>query len=1084
MKFYYQILTTPTADTPGSALLLHFPGKRYLFGQIAEGFQRACTERGTKLTDVSDVFLSGRMGWETTGGLIGMILTKADARASSKEALEALEREKEANRQKRGWTKKDTKQTPANAELEDPQHDLTVHGSKNLAHTLATARRFVFRQGLPVHTKEYDAESAAKRLHTYQSDPFEVPTFSDENIKVWAMPISPSSTTPRSQSPKKRSLDEFREDVQGLVEVDQQSKDQLVRQSVVSHMFDSTWTLDALEETRLADVKMPAQIFVRNPETKDLDKYTGPLPGGDEEVPEMTVLVRKPWPGASISKIPTTTPCDESLCYIIKNHDLRGKFDAKKAIALNVKPGPDFGALTRGETVKATDGRTVTPDMVLEPTKPGKGLAVMDLPTPEYVESLLNRPEWKSPSIASNLAAFFWILGPGVGDHPGLHEFVTSMPDCKHIVSSTDYCPNYIAMQSVAGSAIRMARIRPDNYLVPIHDNNSVPQTQSSLEDRIAVDSHKHGFERAEPGLIVSMEPEFRINSDEVPRRLNAGSILTKMPQSAIRRARLVTKRLQHPLRQEKIQQFMSDIPGADAEIITLGTGSSAPSKYRNVSSTLVHVPGRGYYLLDCGEGTLGQLKRMFNPEQLRGVLQNLRLIWISHLHADHHLGTVSVIKAWYQENYPGGVSQSAGEPEKDMGKILDEKRLFIVSDLMMIEWLEEYAGVEDFGFAKLIPLSAYLYRTGDEGMKWSFKYRHCRADGSYRGREVEHIKPEQSELKFNCKGSPGEELSAKLRKATGLSDILTAYVSHCRGAMAVSLVFPDGFKVSFSGDCRPSPTFVTIGQDSTVLIHEATFSDDMVGSALAKKHSTAQEAIEVGRKMRARTILLTHFSQRYQKIAHFDQPKELVQDKSVTARDFRAHKSIRRKQATAAAEAASTDIPFENDIDAQEDLATDGPVALDLDASESLELSEPSELPEPDVPPRPIVPIIAAFDHMRVRIRDMYTLEQYAPAVERLFDIIERASKIEQNQAREQRRREVEENEKRKELKRESKFKIKKDQMDKEQRETAKAEKGARVSGRSPSRSRPQSPEAKVSIWDAPESESGWSSDDSGKDA
>ena len=38
-------------------------------------------------------------------------------------------------------------------------------------------------------------------------------------------------------------------------------------------------------------------------------------------------------------------------------------------------------------------------------------------------------------------------------------------------------------------------------------------------------------------------------------------------------------------------------------------------------------------------------------------------------------------------------------------------------------------------------------------------------------------------------------------------------------------------------------------------------------GDAQAKKHSTTSEAIEVGRKMNARRILLTHFSQRYQKI-------------------------------------------------------------------------------------------------------------------------------------------------------------------------------------------------------------------------
>lgn len=47
-----------------------------------------------------------------------------------------------------------------------------------------------------------------------------------------------------------------------------------------------------------------------------------------------------------------------------------------------------------------------------------------------------------------------------------------------------------------------------------------------------------------------------------------------------------------------------------DLEIVLLGTGSSQPSKYRNVSSIYINLFSKGGLLLDCGEGTLGQLKR------------------------------------------------------------------------------------------------------------------------------------------------------------------------------------------------------------------------------------------------------------------------------------------------------------------------------------------------------------------------------------------------------------------------------------------------------------------------------------------
>src|SRR5687768_1491515 len=37
MRSYVQIITTPTADTPGTTLLLHFDNKRYIIGNVSEG---------------------------------------------------------------------------------------------------------------------------------------------------------------------------------------------------------------------------------------------------------------------------------------------------------------------------------------------------------------------------------------------------------------------------------------------------------------------------------------------------------------------------------------------------------------------------------------------------------------------------------------------------------------------------------------------------------------------------------------------------------------------------------------------------------------------------------------------------------------------------------------------------------------------------------------------------------------------------------------------------------------------------------------------------------------------------------------
>lgn len=68
-----------------------------------------------------------------------------------------------------------------------------------------------------------------------------------------------------------------------------------------------------------------------------------------------------------------------------------------------------------------------------------------------------------------------------------------------------------------------------------------------------------------------------------------------------------------------------------------------------------------------------------------------------------------------------------------------------------------------------------------------------------------------------------------------------------------------------------PSTDLLELGMDSNLLIHEATMEDELLHEAVAKKHSTTSQAIDIGLKMRAKFIFLTHFSQRYAKLPRFD---------------------------------------------------------------------------------------------------------------------------------------------------------------------------------------------------------------------
>ena len=728
---YIHFITTPTADTPGTALLLHFMDKRYVIGNLHEGLQRAGLQTGARFFKAKDFFLTGKTEWRTSGGLFGILLTLADATKTSavskaqnaQEKLERRRKREEEERRNPPKKKKNrdlgpekTRDEPQNTE-EDPT--VTLHGGPNLSHTVATARGFIFRHGTPVRVNEHGEESVSRQDRDWE------PTWEDEHIQVWAMAVSPSNSDEnlRPSSPRKRTLGEYMNgqystaadvdeqwSTQPKKPADTEKRNQQLREFVVSEMFDSTWRHDNLVETSLRDVVMPAGIYIRDRVTRRLVRYTGPVPGGTQPIPDVKVLVRKPWPGALVDHLPPAKTSHTAMSYIIRNQQQRGKFKPDVAKALNVPSGPLWAALAAGSEVESSDGKTITPEMVLEPSQPGNGIAVIELPSSEYVRNLIHRPEWNAERIMTGVEGVVWILGPGVSEDQGLRGFIQSKPGIRHIFSSPDHCPNHLVQTSAAAAAIRHNQIDPVCFPVPVH-SNAIPSVLN-----MPIDKADNGPTRtdqelilAKRGLKIDLQPSFGISESDVVPLLNTALVVQETPREVIRLAHSAQRAISHT---PKTLIANQGLPSQDAEIICLGTGSASPSPYRNVSGTLLRVPGHGSYLLDCGEDTLGQLKRVFPEAELREILQDLKLIWISHLHADHHLGTISVIRAWYEEVHGKDPSKRSRttltEQLLDPVKFLSEgKRLFVVGHGLMMRFLGEYSGVEDFGYDQLVTMSS-----------------------------------------------------------------------------------------------------------------------------------------------------------------------------------------------------------------------------------------------------------------------------------------------------------------------------------------------------------------------------------------
>lgn len=220
---------------------------------------------------------------------------------------------------------------------------------------------------------------------------------------------------------------------------------------------------------------------------------------------------------------------------------------------------------------------------------------------------------------------------------------------------------------------------------------------------------------------------------------------------------------------------------------------------------------------MDCGEGSYGQIVRFYGKDRAKQVIRDLKAIFISHLHADHHIGLIGLLQARI--------------------KVCEEgKQNLLPIKLFAPEQIQSY-------------LSFYHYRI--EPVKQSYTL-------------VRNSTLQQQDTDDQKRNTYPE---------CGLLDIRTCLVPHCKHAFAVAITVDNEqqTKVTYSGDCLPSKALVELGKHSHILVHEATMEDELEDEAQLKMHSTVSQAIRQGDLMQAKYTILTHFSQRYAKLPRMD---------------------------------------------------------------------------------------------------------------------------------------------------------------------------------------------------------------------
>lgn len=289
-----------------------------------------------------------------------------------------------------------------------------------------------------------------------------------------------------------------------------------------------------------------------------------------------------------------------------------------------------------------------------------------------------------------------------------------------------------------------------------------------------------------------------------------------------------------------EIEAFKKATENVDAStsspaLIFLGTSSAASTKYRNVSGLVLKVTNDSYIMIDCGEGTYGQLRVLFGDEACADILVRLHAILITHAHTDHVNGLYTMLMR----------RKAAFET-----KGLKFKKVVLVCCPSVARIFDMYcrAFSDLYSMVELVScVRKQVISVKQSGMKSPLSPVDC------------------NELTFDMIGLlPGNLYN---EQEWGIKSIRIVRVHHTRLANGYIISSTKGQKFVFSGDTKPCQLLAEYGKGADVLVHEATFEDSRERDAIGKRHSTMWQAAEIGRRMNAKYIILTHFSSRYAKV-------------------------------------------------------------------------------------------------------------------------------------------------------------------------------------------------------------------------
>ncbi|WP_323789746.1 ribonuclease Z [Psychroserpens sp.] len=284
-----------------------------------------------------------------------------------------------------------------------------------------------------------------------------------------------------------------------------------------------------------------------------------------------------------------------------------------------------------------------------------------------------------------------------------------------------------------------------------------------------------------------------------------------------------------------------------------LGCHSATPRTNTNPTSQVLEIKNHTF-LIDCGEGTQVELRR----NKVKFV--RIKHIFISHLHGDHFFGLVGLISTFrlltreadLHVYGPKGLKEIITLQMKLTESWTNYKLIFhdLTSDVS--ELIFEDDKVEVY----TIPLDHRIYTNG-------FLFKE---------------KVGERKLDMNAVLNADIDIAyyRKLKQGFDVENNKGIRISN------ESVTKPPNKPKSyaFCSDTAYNEAIVPIIKDVDVLYHESTFLDKNEKLAIPTKHSTAKQAASIAKQANAGTLILGHYSTRYDDLNLFkEEATEIFQN-------------------------------------------------------------------------------------------------------------------------------------------------------------------------------------------------------------